>query len=66
MQLMEIAMKLKESHQYDLAVKLLKVHDPEVENDPEASYYVKMELMHILFLQVCIGPSIIILFYHFI
>ncbi|KAL6333254.1 hypothetical protein AAG906_028437 [Vitis piasezkii] len=49
--LMEIARNLKESQHYDLAVKLLKVHDPEVEDDPDASYYVKMEIMHILYLQ---------------
>ncbi|KAJ9690989.1 hypothetical protein PVL29_013247 [Vitis rotundifolia] len=49
--LLEIAKKLKESQHYDLAVKLLKVHDPEVENYPDASYSVKMEIMHMLFLQ---------------
>ena len=54
MQLMEIALGLKESKHYDLAVKLLKEQDPEVQDDPDASYYVKMEIMHILYLQACI------------
>lgn len=52
-QLMEIALELKESKHYDLAVKLLKEQDPEVQDDPDASYFVKMEIMHILYLQAC-------------
>ena len=60
MQLLEIAKKLKESQHYDLAVKLLKVHDPEVENYPDASYSVKMEIMHMLFLQACINAPFLI------
>ena len=51
---MEVAKKLKESRQYDLAVEILELNEPKVSEDPEAAYQVQMEIMHILYLQVCI------------
>lgn len=49
---MEMVQKLKESNQYDTAVKLLKGHELNVLENLEVSYQVKMEIMHILYLQV--------------
>ena len=54
---MEMVKTLRESQQYDTAMKLLKHHEPKVLDDLEAAYQVKMEIMHILYLQVRIKIS---------
>ena len=54
-----MAKKLKESHNYGLADEILKLHESKVKDDPEATYQVHMEIMHILSLQVCFKSFLI-------